>query len=631
MAGLQSLRARPVFWAILGLALVISAWNALGFWSELMDDAWISLRYSWNLVLGLGPVYNAGERIEGFSNPVWTALLALWLLVSDNGALGVKVLGLLWHLACVLAAGLLALGLGRPSTRLGEAAAASAAVAVAISLPLNYWATAGLETPQYIALLLGALVALEHERDRPALLPLSALFGALAAISRPEAPLLVFPVVVGRALHFWHDRDRRALARWAVIFGVPTIGYLLFRLAYYGLVLPNTAYVKGAQATTDELYAYIVPWIALEPLIALGGLIGLGLAARARRLDALPLVAMTALGLLFVLRVGGDYMPNQRYLAPVVALLAAGLGAGAVPLVERAAEVNRRLFAGGLYALLLLQAFRSLPVAVAGASEDGEVAFEARPKEAYLPAALHQDMGSAALATWLLERAAPDASVAISTIGAVGYLADWKIIDLFGLVTLESTRLDAPELSAWLRRQEADWIVLRDLNIARFRNLRKAAWLYQDYELVEGTNDSVWIGRRLDTPLATDDEVLANLREAVRRGPYLIALHRARIKWALGVGDRAEREAACRDALALFPDEEGLVERCSRIDRPGRGRPEVPMTPVELGAVKKARGGKERVAEGRGGDEEREERRGKKKEREKKGKKKEREGRGDSG
>src|SRR5262245_58345840 len=42
------------------------------------DDAYISFRYAANLNDGLGLVYNAGERVEGYSNFLWT----LWCAVG---------------------------------------------------------------------------------------------------------------------------------------------------------------------------------------------------------------------------------------------------------------------------------------------------------------------------------------------------------------------------------------------------------------------------------------------------------------------------------------------------------------------------------------------------------------------
>ena len=47
------------------------------------EDAYITFRFSGNLADGYGPVFNPGERVEGYSNPLWMFSLAaahrLWL------------------------------------------------------------------------------------------------------------------------------------------------------------------------------------------------------------------------------------------------------------------------------------------------------------------------------------------------------------------------------------------------------------------------------------------------------------------------------------------------------------------------------------------------------------------------
>src|SRR5687768_4498707 len=40
------------------------------------DDAYITYRYADHLARGLGLVFNAGERVEGYSNFLWTVVLA---------------------------------------------------------------------------------------------------------------------------------------------------------------------------------------------------------------------------------------------------------------------------------------------------------------------------------------------------------------------------------------------------------------------------------------------------------------------------------------------------------------------------------------------------------------------------
>ena len=44
-----------------------------------VDDAYISFRYAANLVAGHGLVYNPGEAIEGYTNFLWTLIVAAGL------------------------------------------------------------------------------------------------------------------------------------------------------------------------------------------------------------------------------------------------------------------------------------------------------------------------------------------------------------------------------------------------------------------------------------------------------------------------------------------------------------------------------------------------------------------------
>src|SRR5206468_5817414 len=59
--------------AILAAALLAQLWASLG---STQDDAFISYRYARNLAEGNGLVYNSGERVEGYTNFLWTVLLA---------------------------------------------------------------------------------------------------------------------------------------------------------------------------------------------------------------------------------------------------------------------------------------------------------------------------------------------------------------------------------------------------------------------------------------------------------------------------------------------------------------------------------------------------------------------------
>jgi arabinofuranosyltransferase len=61
---------------VLGITWSIAAAGVLRAWSRRWscDDAFISFRYADHLAHGQGLVWNVGERVEGFSNLLWTLL-----------------------------------------------------------------------------------------------------------------------------------------------------------------------------------------------------------------------------------------------------------------------------------------------------------------------------------------------------------------------------------------------------------------------------------------------------------------------------------------------------------------------------------------------------------------------------
>src|SRR5918994_4899450 len=62
-------------WVLLAisLALGVLAFSRI----EILDDAYISFRYAYNLVEGHGLVFNQGEYVEGYTSLLWTLLMAI--------------------------------------------------------------------------------------------------------------------------------------------------------------------------------------------------------------------------------------------------------------------------------------------------------------------------------------------------------------------------------------------------------------------------------------------------------------------------------------------------------------------------------------------------------------------------
>ena len=80
--------------ALLAPALVVFGGAYRRLWGYLIDDVFISVRYARNLVDGHGLVYNVGERVEGYTNLLWTLLLAGALRLGVPPEVSAPVLGI---------------------------------------------------------------------------------------------------------------------------------------------------------------------------------------------------------------------------------------------------------------------------------------------------------------------------------------------------------------------------------------------------------------------------------------------------------------------------------------------------------------------------------------------------------
>jgi arabinofuranosyltransferase len=66
------------------------------------DDAFIDYRIVRNVLYGFGPVFNASERIEAFTSPLWTGLLVVWGALGLPIASGSVFLGIVFAVAGLL-------------------------------------------------------------------------------------------------------------------------------------------------------------------------------------------------------------------------------------------------------------------------------------------------------------------------------------------------------------------------------------------------------------------------------------------------------------------------------------------------------------------------------------------------
>lgn len=343
--------------------LLLAATVAVAVWHVQLlqffcDDSYISYRYSEHFAAGKGLVYNEGERVEGYTNFLWMALLAAVHKVAPALDLArvAQAMSLAAGAGVVLLAGFAA------RRRLGAFAGAAVALLLALHSPLAAWSIAGLETPLYAFLVLAAWAAECAGPERPRAHLATPLLLALATMTRPDA-ILFLPVVALLRLRL-APAERLASLRHAAIgvllFALLYGPYFAWRWSFYGWPLPNTFYAKvgGNEAEWRRGVDYVVDWtrtygIALLPLSLFG-------AWRTARTDwGRAASGFTLATLLYVVAVGGESLGFFRFmvvLAPFVALLVA---AGAADAVAHSRPRLRGLLRFAVALLLVSTAWRS--------------------------------------------------------------------------------------------------------------------------------------------------------------------------------------------------------------------------------------------------------------------------------
>jgi hypothetical protein len=276
------------------------------FWLE--DDAMVSMRYGARLAAGKGLTWTDGPRVEGYSNFLWTLIMALvhWAGASKASA-STWILAL--NAACLAWLGL---GVRRLSAGLGASAmtAALAGLACALSYDAMDGALSGLEMVAVSALMAEALAqGLEAERAGRAW-PWSAFaLAALLPLLRTDGGL---PAVL--VLCMGMRRERR-MGRWlaaALLVLGPALVHECFRHAYYGQWVPNTYLLKRdywpgkyQEGALKALHA-----LARYPLV----LAAVAAAAWVRAWR--PWIAVLAVLALYCAWTGADYYAFLRFYAP---------------------------------------------------------------------------------------------------------------------------------------------------------------------------------------------------------------------------------------------------------------------------------------------------------------------------
>jgi hypothetical protein len=286
----------------------------------------ISLRYAWNFAHGLGLVWNAGQRVEGYSNLLMTLVMSLAAVFLDKkfAVLAVQLFGLLTVLVTALLTKQAAdeINEGKPYRNLiGNLAFAC----VLIYYPLSYWTLMGMETGLLTLLLMACILfALRWlKTGRTSNLTYMAIMAGLAFLARNDSILLAALVFAYAGLETYinkrNKQDFLKIFYAGCLFAIFPISQTVFRYFYYGELLPNTYTLKlSGMPLSIRLvggYHFLQPFFQQSALLLVFALSGLLLDRR--RIDAF-LFSFMAIAVAYQIYVGGDPWPLWRMVAPAI-------------------------------------------------------------------------------------------------------------------------------------------------------------------------------------------------------------------------------------------------------------------------------------------------------------------------
>ncbi len=400
------------------------------YFNFLNDDAFISFRYSDNLIRHGELVFNPGERVEGYTNFLWTVAMA--------GVIGLGLDPATWSRIISVALGILTLFLAmsfmskvRQKSTIGNVLPAAL---LAASPSYACWATGGLETQLFTTL--STLALIDYTRgslgDSKALLR-SGFWFSLASMTRPEGMLLLGLVALyhmGTMVLERRIRPSGLELKWAAVFLVFFVPFFAWRWSYYGWPFPNTYYVKtGATGFWRPGFRYLLSWVNtnglwfLPPLAYIGWRTGNEMY---RRFIGVGIIVLLGLGF-HVVRVGGDFMALHRFLVPIIPLVAIMATVGLIAIFNRLWAFKPTVCALIIVGICVISALHISKIdqhAMSNGSDQGV------DRIGWLKS-FHQQC--TAIGQWLADHAEPNMAIATTAAGIIPYYSKLYTVDILGL------------------------------------------------------------------------------------------------------------------------------------------------------------------------------------------------------
>jgi hypothetical protein len=312
---------KPVHYFVLALLSTITLTHIFAYNTD-CEDIYISLRYVKNFVEGNGLVFNTFDKVEGYSDFLWVMMIAgVYKILHADIPLISRCMSVVFSVITLLYTYYLAFKFTQD-----RLLSYLATFLVSISCSFACYGLSGLENPLY-ALFILLIVNCCYEQKWI----LSGVFLGLMTMTRPEGFIMFVPIAV---YIFLLEREfkYKLLAAFivAVIAAIPVIPWTIWRVSYYGYLVPNTIAAKQGMdlfyqvriGLTYTAYFFIIISESLLVLVLLP-IINYIYTRRNSHSESsdkvfITLLTTSVIFIAFYSYAGGDWMPAWRFYASLI-------------------------------------------------------------------------------------------------------------------------------------------------------------------------------------------------------------------------------------------------------------------------------------------------------------------------
>lgn len=420
----------------LAILFSVSALAAYSFYIQpwMLDDAFIAFRYAENIVAGNGPVYNVGERVEGYTSFLWLILVALGSLFGTDIVIFSKILGLAFAVANII----LLANAHRFIRAIDSGVSAIATLLLGSTGIFLAWGVSGMEVTLFTFLIsLSALyyISIGESYDTRKFIRLGMLCG-LMSLTRPEG-LLVTGILVLHQLYRGFKNRRSPLVYLVIVFLMVYLPYFWWRYNYYGFLFPNTFYAKVGWDVDQVLrgFRYLVKFAIPSLMILLPIIDPIQIRAWFKKYGSLAILPLIAcVYTIYIISVGGDPMPALRFFTPIMPIFCI-MFAMSMTLKGNRTMAILMILGTIIYNIAQLNFLYITPY----------IKFDKTVEYG-------KEVGQ-----WFADNIPPDAVIATNTAGSIPYYSRLGVIDMLGLTDLHIAHCEISNMgSGWAGHEKTD-------------------------------------------------------------------------------------------------------------------------------------------------------------------------------